>query len=44
MAANANMITEKTTNVIKDQLSNISGSDIAKKGLGSLKSFIKKGN
>ena len=44
MAANANMITEKTTNVIKDQLSNISGSDIAKKGLGSLKSFMRKGN
>lgn len=44
MTANAGMITEKTTNVIKDQLSNISGSDIAKKGLGSLKSFMRKGN
>ena len=44
MTANANMITEKATNAIKDGLNNISGSDIAKKGLGSLKSFMRKGN
>ena len=43
MTANANMVTEKTTNAIKDGLNNISGSDIAKKGLDSLKSFMKKG-
>ena len=43
MTANANMITEKTTNAIKDGLNSISGSDIAKKGLDNLKSFLKKG-
>lgn len=43
MTANANMITEKTTNAIKDGLNSISGSDIAKKGLDNLKSFMKKG-
>lgn len=43
MTANANMITEKTTNAIKDRLNSISGSDIAKKGLDNLKSFMKKG-